>query len=48
MDETFAEAVARLHAAMAKVANGDTTANKALYSQGWAAIEQRGLARPAL
>jgi ketosteroid isomerase-like protein len=32
MTEPFAEAVARLHAAMADVANGDTRAIKALYS----------------
>ena len=48
MDEPFAEAVARLHAAMAKVANGDTTAIKALYSHhddatsfyGWGGYEK--------
>jgi ketosteroid isomerase-like protein len=48
MDEPFAEAVARLHAAMAKVANGDATAIKALYSHhddatsfyGWGGYEK--------
>jgi ketosteroid isomerase-like protein len=44
----FAAAVARLHQAMAKVANGDVTAIKALYSQsadatsfyGWGGFEK--------
>ena len=48
MTEPFAKAVARLHAAMADVANGDPAAIKALYSQhddatsfyGWGGYEK--------
>jgi ketosteroid isomerase-like protein len=48
MAESFAEAVARLRAAMADVANGDTAAIKALYSHrgdatsffGWGGYEK--------
>jgi len=32
--QSFADAIGRLHAAMAKVANGDTSAVKALYAHG--------------
>ena len=50
MAEAFAEAIARLHAAMADVANGDPAAIKALYSQrddatsfyGWGGYERAG------
>lgn len=48
MAEPFAKAVARLYAAMARVANGDTAAIKALYSRrddatsfyGWGGYEK--------